>query len=299
MPSKFLLFFDFWVLIYFIYYYIINTMLDTVRLFGYAKVNLALGVKGAVEGFHDLDTVMVSVDIADEIAMVKRSDNQITVSYTNGELFENDNALKVAKALSQRYGTGGVGITISKGVPIGVGLGGSAVDGAGIIRGYERLYDLKVDDEDFMVKLGGDIPFLKKGGSAIVKGRGEIVIPVELPPIHILLVYGAPSISTAKVFALYDNIGGDGGKSSDFITDLMPFNALEKSAVQLEPTIINSRKLLEEAGFTRVVMTGSGSGYIGYELDEKEFIVKAERAKILSQAYGLKVRILKTIKDLQ
>ncbi len=274
-------------------------MLESIDLFGYAKVNLALGIEGCQKGFHNLDSVMVSIDMGDRIVMKRRDDNQINVSYTGGEVFPFDNAYRVASAVAKRYNLGGVDITISKGVPVGVGLGGSAVDGAGIIRGYERLYDIKIDDNDFMVELGGDIPFLKTGGSAIVKGRGEIIIPIELPSIYLLLVYGAPSISTQKVFELYDEIGGDNGKSSDFLVDLEPFNALEKSAIQIEPSIENSRKLLEKAGFRYVVMTGSGSGYLGYELDENQFITKVERAKELAPTYGLKVRILKTIKDLQ
>ena len=299
MPSNFLLFFDFWVLIYFIYYYIIETMLDIVSLVGYAKVNLALGIEGTEEGFHNLDSVMATIDLGDEITMRKRSDDIINVTYSSGENFLFDNAYKVAKGVSERYGLGGVDIIISKNVPIGAGLGGSAVDGAGIIRGYEKLYDITIDDNDFMVKLGGDIPFLKAGGCAVVKGRGEVIIPIELPTLYLLLVYGAPSVSTKEVFDTFDKIGGEGGKSSDFLKNLTPFNALEKSAIKVEPTILNSRRLLKEAGFNHIVMTGSGSGYVGYETEETEFNKKVKMANLLAKEYGLKVRTLQIIKDLQ
>ena len=273
-------------------------MSDAVCLIGYAKVNLALGIEGVKGGFHNLDSVMATIDIFDQLSMRKRDDDQIVVRYLTGESYPNDNAYKVAKAVKERYGFGGVDIIISKGVPEGTGLGGSAVDGATIVRGYEKLYDVEIADNDFLVKLGGDIPFLKRGGCAVVKGRGEIITPVELPKMHLVLVYGAPSISTQEVFKKYDQVGGEGGKSSDFLKDFVPFNALERSAVQIEPTIKKSRDVLENAGFTRIVMTGSGSGYIALELEENEFNTKVERAKKLANEYGLKVRTLEIIKEL-
>jgi len=273
-------------------------MANIVNLSAWAKVNLSLGIEGVKDGFHELDSVMVTVDLKDDVTITKRTDNEVNVTYLTGEKFSSDNAYKVAVAIKEKYGLSGFDVSISKGVPQGVGLGGSAVDGAGIARGLEEIFNVKTDD-DFLVTLGGDIPFLKKGGCAVVKGRGELVTPVEMPEIFIFLVYGSESLSTKEIFATYDKIGGKGGKSSDFLRDFVPFNALEDSATKICPSVIKSRKVLENAGFTHVVMTGSGSGYIAYEFDKNEFESKTEKAALLVKQENLNSRVLKTIKELQ
>lgn len=273
-------------------------MYDVVELLGYAKVNLALGISGVSNGFHDLDTVMATVDICDKVTMRKRTDDVVSITYLDGRIYESDNAYRTAVAVKERYNLTGVDIIISKNVPEGVGLGGSAVDGACIVRGYEKLFGIKIDDNEFLVGLGGDLPFLKVGGTKIVKGRGEIIIPIELPTIYLTLAYSQKAVSTKEVFCLYDKIGGDCGKITDFLTNYIPFNALEKSAVVVENDILKGRKLLEEAGFTYVVMTGSGNGYIGYEFSLGEYEKKAKKAMELEEKYGLITRNLKIIKEL-
>ena len=271
-------------------------MTNSVNLSAWAKVNLSLGIEGVKGGFHELDSVMVAVDLKDDISITKRCDDEINVTYTTGEKFVSDNAYKVARAIKEKFGLCGLDITISKGVPQGVGVGGSAVDGAGIARGLEEMFDIKIDN-DFLVTLGGDIPFLKVGGCAVVKGRGEVVIPVEIPEIFILLAYGDESISTKEIFDTYDVIGGKGGNSNEFLENFLPFNALEESAIKIRPGIIATKNALEKAGFSSVVMTGSGSGYIAYEFDEKEFKERVERAKVFIEQENLNFRVLKTIKE--
>lgn len=67
----------------------------TVR--AYAKINLFLTVTGTetVCGkiLHALDTVMCSVDIADDVRAVKRPDGELRVFF-DGEQVENSNAAK-------------------------------------------------------------------------------------------------------------------------------------------------------------------------------------------------------------
>ncbi|MBO5774385.1 MAG: hypothetical protein J6R44_06085 [Clostridia bacterium] len=271
-------------------------MANMVDLSAWAKVNLSLGIEGVKDGFHALDSVMVAVDLKDEISIAKRADDEVNVTYSTGEKFSYDNAKKVALAIKKRYGLCGLDIVISKGVPQGVGVGGSAVDGAGIARGLEEMFDIKIDN-DFLVSLGGDIPFLKAGGCAIVKGRGEDVTPIEIPKLYILLVYGDESLSTKEIFATYDLIGGKGGNSKEFLETFAPFNALEDSAIRISPNVVKSKNVLEKAGFTNVVMTGSGCGYIAYEFDKNEFDEKVEKAEILAMQEELHIRVLNTIKE--
>lgn len=267
-----------------------------VELSGYAKINLSLAVKGSEKGYHNLDMVMATVNLCDSVHMALRDDDVINVQYITGENYPFDNAYKVALALKDRYGLPGVDVKIAKNVPEGMGLGGSAVDGACIVKGYEKLTGKVIDDYDFLVSLGGDIPFLKVGGSAVVKGRGEKITPVKLKDLYVVLAYGKKSVSTKAVFDLYDVIGGESGDSATFLETYQPFNALERSAIELEPSILETRKLLERAGFERVVMTGAGAGYVAFEENEKIFESKLARAQEYASS-DITIKKLLLIKD--
>ena len=47
---------------------------------GYAKVNLCLNVGAKTkDGFHELDSLVVTVDLYDKVTLVKRRDKKITL----------------------------------------------------------------------------------------------------------------------------------------------------------------------------------------------------------------------------
>ncbi len=267
------------------------------ELKAYAKVNLALGINGCQNGFHNLDSVMATVDLYDTVKVTKRSDCEINVVYDDGVSYPCDNAFNTAERLRKRYNLPGADVFIKKGVPSGVGVGGSAVDSAGIIKAYEKLYGIKVDDEEFMLELGADVPFLKDGGMAVVKGKGSVERKIEIPTPFIMLVYGKERVNTAEAFALYDDIGGDNGTSIEFERTLRPFNALERAAVALVPEILQSKNILLECGFTSVTMTGSGAGFIGLEWDEVAFKEKAIKVIECAKKLKLTAKILRLIKE--
>lgn len=271
-------------------------MENFVVLNGYAKVNLSLAITGVKDGFHMLDSVMAKVDMSDKVTMSIRNDKEVSVTYLTGETFCPDNAYNLAVALMERYDLPGVDIKISKAVPQGIGVGGSAVDGGAIARGYEMLTG-KTFDNDFLVTLGGDVPVLKSKGASIVRGRGEKITPIELKETYVLLAYGKKSLNTREVFALYDKIGGDEGSSEQFLSDYIPFNALERSAITLEPEILKSKNLLLEAGFERVAMTGAGAGFIALESDKEMFSSKLSKAIALASDEDITLKPLTLIKD--
>ena len=47
----------------------------------YAKINLCLNVLGKMEnGFHELDSLVVTVDLYDKVTLVKRKDKKVTLT---------------------------------------------------------------------------------------------------------------------------------------------------------------------------------------------------------------------------
>ena len=82
-----------------------------------------------------------------------------------------------------------VEIELEKQIPLGSGLGGGSSNAACVIRGINDLYHLKMSNEGLAavgLNVGSDVPFFIYGGTAIGRGRGEIIRP--LPPLPGLLL---------------------------------------------------------------------------------------------------------------
>ena len=73
-------------------------------------------------------------------------------------------------------------------------------------------------------------------------------------------------ISTAEAYATYDRIGGDKADIDGFLKggQAPAANALQRAALTIKPELEVLLKILKEAGFSQAVMTGSGSGFIGF-----------------------------------
>jgi len=179
-----------------------------ITLKAYAKVNLALKVRGRERGYHLLDMLNVSVNIFDTVTVRKRTDGKVTAG--SDIYIKGNNALRVAEYIIKKYNLGGVDIYIEKGIPIGGGLGGSSADSAAVIYALGRLYDIKFA-EDF-IEFGSDIPFQLIGGVKIVGGRGEHIEAADecfeaLSKYKFLIVKPDGNTDAGEIFRQYDNAG--------------------------------------------------------------------------------------------
>ena len=52
--------------------------MNSVQIKAYAKINLTLDITGANGGFHDLDSVVATINLYDLITIKKRKDDKIT-----------------------------------------------------------------------------------------------------------------------------------------------------------------------------------------------------------------------------
>lgn len=177
----------------------------------YAKINLTLEVLGRRDdGYHEVATIMQTVDLHDTVRLAP-ADN-ITLACDDTSLQSSDNlAYKAAQLLRDESGyLGGAHIAIEKAIPVSSGLGGGSSDAAATLRGLNDLWQAGMPDpelESLAARLGSDVPFLLKGGTAIALGRGERVR--RLPPANIQwVVVVTPDIrhagdSPSKTAALY------------------------------------------------------------------------------------------------
>lgn len=281
--------------------------MDSVRVKAYAKINLTLFVTGKENGYHTLDSLVTSVDLFDLIKIRKRKDRLVSVTMrgmgSENIPFESNNAVKAAELFVEKFESYGADITIFKNIPMGAGLGGSSADAAGVLCGLAKLY--KTDDlaglKLIADKTGSDTRYMLTGGWARLFGRGDNVKAVESAlNMHILLLVPNESISTAKCFSLFDDMGKPGG-NSDLAEKAAEENDLKSLAGNLSNSLMTAASSISDSvkscidelnAFAplAVNMTGSGSGVYAL-FDSKEMCQYAKsRYRGNAKTYILEVK---------
>lgn len=174
-----------------------------------AKINLFLSVLGKREdGYHTVDIVMQSVDLADTVRVTKSKD--IAVKCDSAEISGKNNiAFKAAQLFFEETSIkGGAEITIKKRIPMAAGLGGGSADAAAVLVALNKLYAAGLDDEklkNMAADLGADVPFFIIGGTARTEGIGEIITPIApFKGGRFLLVKMEDKPSTAYMYSVID-----------------------------------------------------------------------------------------------
>ncbi|MDE7440527.1 MAG: 4-(cytidine 5'-diphospho)-2-C-methyl-D-erythritol kinase [Clostridia bacterium] len=281
--------------------------MESVRIKAYAKINLTLYITGTAGGYHNLDSIVSSVNLFDEITLKKRKDKRVFVTMcgmgSEAILEDSNNAVKAAKLFIEKFSTDGVDITVNKNIPMGAGLGGSSADAAGVLNGLAKLYGIK-DKESLKLiadKTGSDTRYMLSGGYARLFGRGDTVKDIDGKlKLNILLLVPDENVSTAQCYSEFDKCGVTGG-SSDFAeraiinADIRGLadglsNALMPAAVSLSGEIEKCVNALNEFSPLAVNMTGSGSGVYALFENKKLCAEAKSRYHGSARAYMLEVK---------
>jgi 4-diphosphocytidyl-2-C-methyl-D-erythritol kinase len=166
-----------------------------------AKINLFLHVLGRrTDGYHELQTVLCLIDLADWVDIERRDDGQVR---RTGDVIgapDDDLALRAARLLQQRTGTRhGADISITKRIPAGAGLGGGSSDAATTLIALNRLWGTGLDRAQLAelgLALGADVPFFVHGRNAFAEGRGERLSPVAVEAAHYPVIWPQVHVST-------------------------------------------------------------------------------------------------------
>ena len=248
-----------------------------VRVKAYAKLNLTLAVTGAENGYHNLDSLVCTVDLFDLIKLKKRKDDLVTIEMhgqgTETLAYEDNNAVKAAEAYIKTFGTGGADIKIFKNIPVGAGMGGSSADISGVLKGMAMLYGKggAAQLKELADSLGSDTGYLLTGGFARLTGRGEKVERLKSNlRLNFLLLLPKSGVSTAQCYRLYDDLPKEYKSSQPAVDALLKgdieglgqglFNALYAPAIKLNDEVEAAFKELQAFAPLGVNMTGSGSG---------------------------------------
>lgn len=249
-----------------------------------AKVNLYLRIVGKREdGYHLLDTVMVSVSLYDELEIRRprpgqRAKRRLTVTCDH-PLVPSGRGNLVYKAASRllrgKRVHSPVDIHIRKRIPVGAGLGGGSSDAAAALVGLNRFFRLGLKRAELLTlaaSLGGDVPFFVSGRPARARGIGERLRAIAaVPRLWLVILYPGFPVSTGWVyenypFKLTKNIENTSinfsWKGPAELTSFL-VNDLEKVVIRRYPLIGRLKRRLIEEGAVGALMSGSGSSVFG------------------------------------
>ena len=279
-----------------------------------AKINLALDVCRRLEnGYHEIKTVMQSVNIYDELEFKRRRDPDIILSvdsrYELGDL-GNNLIFRAAKFMKEYYGIRqGIEIHLKKTIPVAAGMAGGSTDAAATMLAMNEMFALKLDKEELMrqgLRLGADIPFCILGGTALAEGVGEKLTPLPAPPRASLLVVKPPiMVSTKRVYetlrvnqiAKHSDIDGmmaaleqgDIERVANYLE-----NVMEAVTVKENSIIAEIKTMMTQQGAYNALMSGSGPSVFGIFAKEEEAQAAAKHIRSALKAKKMASQVFVT-----
>lgn len=233
----------------------------------YAKINLALHVRARRhDGYHEIESLFAFLDDGDRIAVEPADSLILSIGgpFADALTADDDNlVLRAARAMKAWFDVGqGAHIRLEKRLPIAAGLGGGSADAAATARALNAFWNLDADMATLARVVGGlgaDVPVCLASRTAIGRGIGDIIEPVDMAAISgvpVLLVNPMKPCPTGPVYRGWD--GADRGSLAVHRSAWR--NDLTASAVALVPEIGMVLYMLTQArGAGQVAMSGSGS----------------------------------------
>jgi 4-diphosphocytidyl-2-C-methyl-D-erythritol kinase len=269
-----------------------------------AKINLTLRVIGRrTDGYHELESLVVFADLADTLTL--RPGSEVSLDVTgpfapaSGDPLDNL-VLKAQRALADSVaGLKGGRFMLDKRLPVAAGIGGGSADAAAALRLLARYNDIAIDDARLMLaalRTGADVPVCLMSQVCIMTGVGEwLSPPLELPPLHAVLVNPRVPLATREVFAAYAvRPISSAPLPPDMPRDAKPLieflrghgNDLTAAAIVRAPVVADVLAALDaEPGALLSRMSGSGSTCFALFSDAAETKAAAARLGAAHKAW--------------
>ncbi len=278
----------------------------------YAKINISLDVIGKrKDGYHLLKMIMQTIDLYDEIDIVKTYDKSIKI-HCNKQYVpcdERNLAYKAAKLFKDKYNIkDGVIIKIKKNIPVAAGLAGGSTDAAAVLSIMNTMFKIGAKDEELSelaLKIGADVTYCIKGGTALCEGIGEKLTYLGKFENKILVVikpnFGVPTkdvYGNLDINKIYKHVKTDELISSIKRDDI--YGVCKDMKNVLENVTLGKHKILGEIkeelkynGALGAMMSGSGPTIFGFFED----MLTAQNAyEYIKEKYGFKdIFITRTI----
>lgn len=258
------------------------------------------------DGYHEVATVMQQISLSDDIdiSWTARSEegqgdpsegSKLNIKLTTNKKFlptDGRNLAYKAALLMEKKAyemgkpvSGVVTIDIFKRIPVAAGLAGGSGNGAAVIIGLNRLWELGLDTKELCeigAELGSDVPFMvlvqnSRYTCALGTGRGEVLTPVSKDlDMCFLLAKPKFGVSTKEVYKGLDEAGEyahpdraalmralEEGDTETALDNMG--NVLETYTLKAYPEVNKLKQLVAEtAGIRFTMMSGSGPTVIGF-----------------------------------
>jgi 4-diphosphocytidyl-2-C-methyl-D-erythritol kinase len=242
-----------------------------------AKLNLSLEIlRKRPDGYHDLESLMVAVDLFDTLELRATHDDQIALACEPATLSAGPDNLVHKAAVALRTHAKkpqlGASIRLTKRIPTQAGLGGGSSDAAAALAGLNEIWKLGLTRSELLAiaaSIGSDVAFFLTLPAAWCTRRGEVATPEESAGgFHFVLVCPQVGLGTAGVYGRLEvpakPLDGSAVRSAFRSGDAQAlgraiFNRLEGPAFSLEPLVGRIRRRLDSLGACGAMMSGSGS----------------------------------------
>ncbi|WP_420575816.1 4-(cytidine 5'-diphospho)-2-C-methyl-D-erythritol kinase [Ekhidna sp.] len=251
-------------------------------VFPNAKINLGLNIVSKREdGYHNIESCFYPIPWHDSLEVIEAA--SFTFCSYGLEIPGDSSSnlcVKAYELLKADFKIPAVEIHLLKNIPMGAGLGGGSADGAFTLKMLNELFELGLTNlqlEAYALQLGSDCPFFIKNQSAIARGRGEQLEPIDLDLSGYYLAIHNPGIHVSTKDA-YTGVTPHQPKSSVSEIIRKPIenwketlkNDFEASIFPNHPEIEQLKKEMYEVGAVYASMTGSGSTVFGVFEDRIE-----------------------------
>jgi len=247
------------------------------------KVNLLLNILGKrVDGFHELETVMLPVPVYDHLTFSRGGDAIELECNLPGLPVDSRNLVHRAaeRFLATAHIEEGVRITLEKAIPLAAGLGGGSGNAACTVLALNELFGSPLAHDALVgiaATLGSDIPFFLQDKPALGTGRGENITSLEpfpaLTGAALVLIHPGFGISTPWAYQQLarfpEALHGRPGRAQPLLSRFAEgnlnaagrelYNSLEAPALQKYPILRLYQDFFRREGAAGTLMSGSGS----------------------------------------
>jgi 4-diphosphocytidyl-2-C-methyl-D-erythritol kinase len=254
------------------------TQAPRVTVRAYAKINLGLEVLGKrPDGLHEIRTVLQTIDLSDRLDFAPGPGVSLRC---RGMRVTPDNLILQAAHLMKDRGSVAEGVDIAclKRIPIGAGLGGGSADAAVTLCTLWSFWGVRLDADtlvDLAGRLGADVPFCLRGGTALASGDGREVQALPPAPPHWVVLVSMDSGDVVKTGGMYGRLtAGDWSDGARVHLQAEAIrggrldygsigSAFEPHAIERWPRTRQALEVLEEEGALAASVSGSGPSVFG------------------------------------
>ncbi len=254
------------------------------RLKSHAKINLALNVIGKNSSLHIIESIIVLIDLYDEIMIKKIKSKNHIISF-NGKFSKNINKqnsisklleiLEKKKLLNNKK----FKIKINKRIPNKAGLGGGSMNAASVLKYFAKKKIINTNRhnlESICRLIGSDVVLGLNSNHSILYSRNKIKYFSKIKRFYVLIVKPNFGCSTKYIYSKVKKI--QKAKLKKPTKRMFNFDYLKKMNNSLELIAISKyyklrsiKLFLENLSKTVFVrMTGSGSAFVAYFQSKEE-----------------------------